>query len=57
MRVVLYNDRAQTLYGLRYELDGPEIESRWVRDLLLPSRPAMERTQPPLQWVLDLSRG
>jgi hypothetical protein len=38
-------------------LDGPGIESRWGQDLPHPSRPALEPTQPPIQWVPVLSRG
>ena len=41
----------------RYGLDGLGIESRWGRDFLHPSRPALEPTQPPVQWVPGLSRG
>ena len=41
----------------RYGLDGPGIESRWGRDFLHPSRPAVGHTQPPIQWVPGLSRG
>ena len=37
-------------------LDGPEIESRWG-DVFRPSRPTLGPIQPPLQWVLILSRG
>ena len=37
----------------RYELDSPEIESRWGRDFQNPSRPALTPTQPPVQWVLS----
>jgi hypothetical protein len=32
-----------------YGLDGPGIESRWVRDLSHTSRPALGPTQPPTQ--------
>ena len=41
----------------RYGLDGPGIESRWGRDFPHPSRLALGLTQPPIQWVPDLSRG
>ena len=40
-----------------YRLDGPGIESRRGRDFLYLSRPALEPTQPPVQWVPGLSRG
>jgi hypothetical protein len=40
-----------------YGLDGPGIESRWGRDLPHLSRPTLGPTQPPVQWVLGLSRG
>jgi hypothetical protein len=40
-----------------YGLDGPGIESRWRRDFQDLSRPALESTQPPVQWVPGLSRG
>ena len=40
-----------------YRLDGLGIESWWGQDFLHPSRPALGLTQPPTQWVLELSRG
>jgi hypothetical protein len=41
----------------RYGLDDPGIESRWGRDIPLPSRPALGSTQPPVQLIPGLSRG
>jgi len=41
----------------RYALDGPGIESLWVRDFPHLSRLAPRRTQPTIQWVPSLSRG
>ena len=40
-----------------YGLDGPGIECRCRRDFPHLSRPALEATQPPVQWVPGLSRG
>jgi len=40
-----------------YGLDGPGIESLWVRDFPHLSIPAPGPNQPPVQWVLGLSQG
>jgi hypothetical protein len=37
-----------------YGLDGLGFESWWRRDFLLLYRPALEPTQPPIQWVPGL---
>jgi hypothetical protein len=41
----------------RYGLDGQGIESRWRQDFPHPARPAMEPTQPLIQWVTGLLHG
>ena len=41
----------------RYGLNGPGIESRWWRDFLQPSRPALGPSQPPVQWAPGLFPG
>ena len=40
-----------------YGLDSLGIESQCGRDFPHLSRPALRPTQPPVQWVLGLSRG
>jgi len=39
-----------------YGLDGPG-SNPGVDEVFRPSRPALRPTQPPVQWVPDLSRG
>jgi len=41
----------------RNDMDGPEIKSRWGRNLLLPSTPALGPAQPPVKWVPGLVTG
>jgi hypothetical protein len=43
--------------GTGYGLDGPGVESRWGRDFLHLSRPALGPTQPPVQCVPRFFRG
>ena len=40
-----------------YGLGGPGIEFRCGRDFPHLSRPALEPTQPPVQWIRGLSEG
>jgi hypothetical protein len=40
-----------------YGVDGPGIESRWGRYFPHLSTPALGPIQPPVQWILGLSRG
>ena len=40
----------------RYGLDGPRIESRWGVRFSAPVQTGLGPTQPPRQWVPDLSR-
>jgi len=37
-----------------YELDGPDIKSRWWRHIQRPCRPVQGPNQPPIQWVPGL---
>ena len=45
------------LIATRYGLDGLGIESRFGRNFLLPSTPALGPTQLPTQWVPGLFPG
>jgi hypothetical protein len=45
---------AQLVIATRYGLEGHGIESHRGRDFPHPSRPALEPTQPPIQWVPGL---
>ena len=47
------SDGIATAYGL----NSPGIKSRWGLDFPYLSRPALDPTQPPAQWVPCLSRG
>ena len=38
-----------------YRLDNLGIKSRWGQDFLCLSKPALNMTQPPVQWVVSLS--
>jgi hypothetical protein len=40
-----------------YGLEGPGIESRWGRDFLHLTRPALGPTRPPLQWYRVFPMG
>ena len=53
--MVLYGQDSSVGIATRHGLDGPGIESQW--DFPHPSRPATVPTQPPIQWVPDLSQG
>jgi hypothetical protein len=43
--------------AIRYELDGPGIESSWMRGFPHPSRQTLESSQPPIQRVSGLFPG
>jgi len=58
-QIKLFRNNKQYLYAVIncYWMHGPWIESRWRHDFSRLSRPALGTTQPPIQWVLGLSRG
>ena len=54
---LIYETHSSVGIATGYGLDGPGIESLWERDFPHLSRPTLGPTQPPVQWVLHLSRG
>ena len=52
----VFGSVAQWVQRLSYRLNAPGTESRWG-EFSRPSRPALGPTQPPVQWVQNLSRG
>jgi hypothetical protein len=47
---------AQWFIATHYGLEGPRIEPRWGANFPHLSRSAPRPTQPPVQWILGLSR-
>jgi hypothetical protein len=48
---------SSVVIATHYGLDGRGIESEWGLDFSHLSRQVLGPTQPPIQWVPDLSRG
>jgi len=58
--IVLGFGVVQLIQRIGYRLDGPGIETRQGKEIILASkssRTALEPTQPPLQWVPVFFRG
>ena len=56
-KTAAYGPGSEVGVVIAYGLDGLGTEYWWGRDFLHKSRPALRPTQPPVQWVLGLSRG
>jgi hypothetical protein len=54
MYVCMYVRKFSTNLEARYELDGPGIESQWGWNIPCPSWPALDFTQPFVQWTPSL---
>jgi hypothetical protein len=57
--LIIFGGRPGSSVGIAtgYGMDGPGIESRWGRDFPHLSRPPLEPTQPPVQWVRGVESG
>ena len=56
-QIKLVSWNSSVCIGTGYGLEGPGIAYRCGQDFSVTSRPALEPTQPPIQWVTGHSRG